>query len=307
MVRFTKEQMFCELQTIFLYEADHLLLGGGPEKAEHFIGFAPGEAGEYLNFPPDTVNLRQFPIAGSFDRGFDYAFRPSVTNTLGEDEVQDLNVFMCGIPKVGGVSSGGETHPFMTADGLCRIVADTVFARWKLEWVPIGGAHRYVGHRFTTRELALLANMTEGAVRNALADKGENGLQAIPGKKNPILIDHAEAWRWLNGRRGFIPGPNRPGEDRFLLEQLQEIKTAEGLGKMIRERLWATFSSPNGASASLGWTPAKIEEWISGKQAFDADDARLLAQMLDMDAPLFVGKVCEVTLRRDHSDPEGER
>ena len=291
--------MFDELRTIFLFEADHLLMGVGPEMAERFIGFEAGSHGEYCHHTASAVDLTRFQIAQSFDRGYDYAFRPSVMNTLGEGEVQDLNVFMLGTPKAGGIDSGGETHDFMTPNGFCQTVADTVFARWKLEWESAGD------HDFTTRELALLADMTEGAVRNALADKSENGLRAIPGTKNPVTVDHAEASRWLKGRRGFIPSPGRPSEDRFLTENLQNIQTAEELGQLVRRRLWDTFGSPDKAPKALDWSPSDVEDWQKGAQIFDADHARRLAIALDFDTPLFVGKALEVTLRRDLSKASG--
>ena len=184
--------------------------GQGPVAAERFIGFPPGDADEYCHRSPADVDLSQFQIASAFERGFDFAYRPSVMNTLGSHEIQDLTVFMLGTPRSGGVSSGGETHPYMTPDGLCQTVADAAHARWKLEWDSLGAGR----HTFTTRELALLANMTEGAIRNALSDKSENGLRAVPNSKNPVLVEHAEAWRWLKGRRGFIPSPQRPRDDR---------------------------------------------------------------------------------------------
>ena len=295
MARFTKDQMSTELQTIFLFEADHLAMGAGPEMAEQFIGFEAGDEGEYCHRPASAVDLTRFQITGSFERGFDYAFRPSVMNTLGEGEVQDLNVFMLGTPKAGGIDSGGETHDFMAPNGLCQTVADTVFARWKLEWDSPGA------HDFTTRELALLADMTEGAVRNALADKNGNGLRAIPGTKNPVMIEHAEAARWLKGRRGFIPSPDRPGEDRFLTEHLQNIRSTEALGQLIGRRLWDTFGSTVNAPSILGWSAADIERWQNGNQVFNQDQACKLAAALDLDISLFVGKALEVTLRRDLS------
>jgi hypothetical protein len=302
MARFTKNQMLDELRTIFLFEADHLLMGAGQKMAEQFIGFPVGEdSDEYCFEDSSKVSLDRFQITGSFERGYDFAFRPSVINALGEHEVQDLSVFMHGTPRAGGISAGGETHVFMTPDGLCQTVCDTVRARWKLEWDEMGE------HNFTTRELALLANMTEGAVRNALADKSENGLRAVPGTKNPVIVEHAEALRWLKGRRGFIPTPNRPCEDRFLTEQLQNIQSAEALGQLIEQRLWATFGSLDKALAALGWSLAEAESWIRGSQAFKTDQARRLAEVFDLDAPLFMGKALEVTLRRDLSTQKGDR
>jgi hypothetical protein len=281
-----------ELRAIFLFEADHILMGSGPEMAQRFIGFDTGDNGEYCFHNPADVDLSRFQIATAFDDGYEYAFRPSVTNELDKGRVQDLAVFMLGTPKAGGIYSGGETHSFMTPDGLCQTVADTVHARWKLEWDSPGS------HTFTTRELALLADMTEGAVRNALS-KSEDGLRAIPGTKNPVYVEHAEALRWLNGRRGFIASPQRASEDRFLKEQLQNVQDAETLGKLIERRLWNTYDSIDKAPSALGWTSIELEGWVNGTQAFKTDRARTLAQALDLDIPLFVGKALEVTLRRD--------
>jgi hypothetical protein len=295
MTRFTKEQMLMELRTIFLFEADHVLMGAGLKMAARFIGFDPPDETEYCHCSPTDVDLSRFQITGAFDRGYEFAFRPSIMNTLGEGEVQDLNVFMLGTPKAGGISSGGETDLFMTSDGLCQTIADTVYARWKLEWESPGT------HTFTTRELALLADMTEGAVRNALADKSENGLRAVPGMKNPVAVEHTEALRWLKGRRGFIPSPSRPSEDRFLLELLQNLQSAEALGQLISRRLLVTFGSHEKAAVALGWSTAEVEVWQNGTQTFKEDQALTLSKALDLDAPLFVGKTLEVTLRRDIS------
>lgn len=294
-MRFTKDQMRDELQTLFLFEADHILLGAGEDTAAAFIGFSVGEEQEYCFQASSKVDLARFKISDSFERGYDYAFRPSVLNSLGEHEVQDLVVFMLNVPRAGGITSGGETHRFMTPDGYCQTVADTVQARWKLEWDSTGAG----SHEFTPRELALLANMTEGAVRNAVADKSENGLKAIPGKKNPIKIEHDEAWRWLNGRRGFIPSPKRSSEDRFLTEHLRDIQSSQEFGNLVERQLWSVFGSPQAAPSALRWATDEIEQWCNGTFEFDEARARQLAEALDLDVPLFAGKALEVRLRRN--------
>jgi hypothetical protein len=293
MARFTKEELFTELRTIFLYEADHILMGAGGKAAEGFIGIPVPEEGQYCFEAPDKVDLHRFPITEKFARGYDIAFAPSILTAFDASEFQDLIVFMEGTPRAGGVSAGGETHPFMTPDGYCRTVADAAFARWKLEWDESAAG----SHTFTTRELALLSNMTEGAVRNAIADKTENGLRAIPGSK-PVSVEHDEALRWLNGRRGFIPSPKRPSDDRFLAEHLRDIRSPEALGKLIEHQLWPAFGSPPKAPVALGWTTEEVEQWCSGSFRFDENRARCLAEALDFDVPLFVGKALEVSLRR---------
>lgn len=291
MTRFTKEEMLDELRTIFLFEADHILLGAGEKAAVNFIGIPLPESGEYCFAAPGQVNLSRFPISAKFARGYDIAFAPSVLTGFDGSEFQDLLVFMEGTPRAGGISSGGETHRFMTADGYCRMVADAAFARWELEW------NEASSHTFTTRELALLSNMTEGAVRNAIADKSDDGLRAIPGKK-PVSVERNEALRWLKGRRGFIPSPQRPSEDRFLAEHLRDIRSAEALGNLVQRQLWSAFGSPHAAPATLGWSADEVEQWCRGSFEFEESCARQLAQALDFDVPLFVGKALEVSLRR---------
>ena len=294
MLRFTKAQMLNELRTIFLFEADHIAVGAGSVAAENFMGFA---SDQYWREAPERVELNRFQISMSFERGFDYAFAPSLTNTFGEHEVQDLNVFMQGTPRAGGQGvEGGETHDFMTQDGFCRTVCDAVFARWKLEWEQQGD--------FTTRELALLANMTEGAVRNALADKSEAGLRAIPRSK-PIAVGYEEAKRWLMGRRGFVPFPQRPKYDSVLHENLNALRTAEGLGELVRWQLWNSFGDSTSAASTLRWPADELEHWVRGTFPFDLRRASELAEALDLDVPTFVGKAAELSLRRDTVRGEG--
>jgi hypothetical protein len=303
MDRFTKEEMFNELRTIFLFEADHIILGAGQAAAEQFIGF-PSERGEYCHMDPSLVDLRRFNITGSFDRGYDFAFRPSLTNTIDQSEVQDLIAFMDGTPRIGGVSSAGEVHQFMKPEGYCQTVADAVHARWKLEWDPVGRG----SHTFTTRELALMANMTEGAVRNAMADKGDNGLRAIPGSK-PVKVEYEEAQRWLSGRRGFIPMPQHPRHDAVLHEKLATVTTIDEFMRFLRVHFhtYADVKPEVSRALTQVLAPDEFETWIDdGTFVFDIDNAQKIARALDLDVPSFVGKALEVSLRRDITALEGD-
>lgn len=292
MTPFTESEMLTELKTIFLYEADHIAHGASREKAAAFIGF---EAEQYWNENPDRVDLTGFAIAGAFERGFHFAFLPSATNLIGGEDIQDLDVFMQGVPRVGGQrGEGGETHLFMTPEGLCRTVADTVHARWKLEWEEAG--------TFSVRELTLLANMTEGAVRNALAAR-DGGLRAIPGSK-PVAIAHEDARTWLAGRRGFRPSPKRARDDAILHEELRALQSAKAVSHFIDRRLSQRFGNLKNAAAELGWPPDYLDAWRNGGFAYDFDQASALARALDLDEPTLIGKSLEVTLRRDAEKTE---
>jgi hypothetical protein len=289
MAAFTKEQMLDELRTIFLFEADHVLISSGPKKAEAFIGFPPGDRGEYVHESPSKVDLSLFAdITASFERAYEFAFNRSRLNTFDENEVQDLQAFMEGTPRIGGISSAGEMHRFMTPDGFCRTVADAAFARWKLEWAGDESA------KFTTRELALLANMSEGAVRMAISDKSEGSLKPIPGSK-PVAIKFDEAKRWLSGRRGFIPWPERAVDDRFLTRAIRDAETPKVLARLVHQV--AGFEPAEKIAAKLDWTTEEIQSWLDGTFAFDVERARDLAMFLQLDVPMFVGKALEVTLR----------
>lgn len=291
MARFTKDEMLDELRTIFLYEADHIAMGASEEAAEHFIGTklcSEEREREFLHLSPSRVDLSRFRISRTFAQAYDFAFEPGISKSLDE-EVQDLLVFMDGTPRAGGQSiSAGETHRFMTPDGFCQTVTDAAFARWKLEIVRHG--------EFTTRELALLANMTEGAVRNAMADKGENALKAIPGSK-PVQASYDEARRWLSGRRGFRATPERLRDDPHLREKLASLQTAAELGDMIRRH--RVVFGPSLSPALGEWSEEEIGLWETGRFEFDRARAEDLARGLDLDVPLFVGKALEVSLRRD--------
>lgn len=289
MAVFTKEQMLDELRTIFLFEADHVLISSGAAKAEAFIGFPPGDKDEYVHEAPSKVDLSLFAnITGSFERAYEFAFNRSRLNTFGEEEVQNLQAFMEGTPRIGGISFAGEMHRFMTPEGYCRMVADAALARWKLEWAGDDSA------TFTTRELALLANMSEGAVRMAISDKSEGRLRAIPGSK-PVAVEFEEAKRWLSGRRGFIPWPERAADDRFLTRAIRDAETPKVLARLVHHV--AGFEPADKLAEKLGWKAADVQPWLGGTFAFDADRASEIAKALQLDIPMFVGKALEVTLR----------
>jgi len=289
--RFTKAEMLDELRTIFLFEADHIASGAGQEQAIAFIGF---QSDQYWKEDSSKVDLKRFIIRGSFEIAYDYAFQPSILDGFGTETLLDLNTFMLGTPRAGGQGGdGGETHEFMTTDGKCQTVVDAMWARAKLELSDYRDD-------LTTRELALLANMSEGAVRNALSDKSENGLRAIPGSK-PVAVAHEDALRWLSGRRGFVPSPKKLIEDRPLHEHIETLKTAEGLGNTISRLLWSVFDSPDQAPAKLGWSAEQVQAWRDGIYRFDGETAATLAKALDVDVPLFVGKALELSLRRDRA------
>lgn len=141
--------MLDELRTIFLFEADQVLISSGWRRRRPSSDSRPETRARTSTSPPSKLDLLLFAdITASLERAYEFAFNRSRLNTFGEHEVQDLQVFMEGTARIGGISSAGEQHRFMTPDGYCRTVADAALARWKREWAGDYSA------TFTTRETA---------------------------------------------------------------------------------------------------------------------------------------------------------
>ncbi|TXN17219.1 hypothetical protein FV219_00905 [Methylobacterium sp. WL122] len=286
--------MLDELRAIFLFTADLVMLGAGSEAAKQFIGFDRYDVAldAYCDAPIGRVDLGRFTVTHRFEDAYEFAFRPSLFNKTGFDEISDLISFMHAVPRSGGVGASEVHHQYMTPEGLCHTTIDLAWARLCLD-----NPKSFDDRPLTTRQLALLANMSEGAVRNALADKGENGLRAIPGSK-PVAVEHEEARRWLKGRRGFVPSPDRVSEDFVVTERLSSLRTAKELGLLIHQCI--LIADPKAYKDLV----EANEAWMQGTFVFDPAAASELAAKLDLDVPLFVGKALEISLRRDAANPE---
>lgn len=322
MSRFTKDAMMEELRFILLCQADHILLTASYDVAANFIGFGVGlyptykymfQEGVHTHDDEEIpeVDLSRFSITSLLKEAYDFAFTPSLFNDLNEGDVSKLVAFMNGVPRMGEY---GGAYSFTSNDGLCQTIVDAAHARWKLEMERAG--------TFSARELALLANMSEGAVRNAMSDKSASGLRIIPGEK-PAQVDQADAHSWLLARRGFIPTPTRPGQDSVLKERLAAVRTGKELGQLISlisgffdedghnfEESEHTHNSyfevdrSSGGLAALSWSRDEYTSWLNGTYSFDAGKAVALARALDLDGPTFAAKALEASLRRD-AEPEG--
>ncbi|TXN65375.1 hypothetical protein FV228_15825 [Methylobacterium sp. WL18] len=326
MSRFTKAQMRDELREILLYQADHLVCCGTTDAAEAFIGFPPendeGVYESYWRLDASEVDLARFRISESFDLAYDFTFEPSLIHHIHPVELGSLVAFMNGIPRpmsqdIDNIDPLLPMRPlsasFMEQDGYCQTVADAAVARWKLEVSGQG--------TFTPRELALLANMSEGAVRNAMSDKSESALKPIPGSK-PIQVEHEDALRWLRNRRGYKAIPRRVGDDDTAKSKLEAVRTSSELAQIIDQHFhtfiaghpFQDISRSNFTSAdkahfqinqmpkgikSLDWSLEELKSWRDGSFRFDQEKALKLAEALGLNVPLFAGKALEVSLRRD--------
>lgn len=294
MPTFTKDEMFEELVVIHLYSGDFIKFMTREETFEvaERIGLIVPPKSKHIDFrnlQPSEVSLKYDGglIADLFKDAFDFAFNPSFITQVEAHEIKQVLQFMRAVPRA-GISWGGDesAHRYMTPDGLCQMTADAAYARLKLSHDPPEDTD------FSIRELALLADMSEGAVRNALADKSENGLRAISGSK-PVKVELAEAQRWLAGRRGFIPMPTRLRDDRFVAEQLAAVRSCAEFGNFLKRLIeWPDLTV-------AGWSEIDVKPWLEGTFQFDVERACALARAIDLDQARFAGKALEVSLRRN--------
>lgn len=156
-----------------------------PDAAAAFIGFLPDDAEmPYDDTQWSDIDLERFRPKKLFDAAYDYAFQVGDPTQYGPEEWTNLSFLLDSY-----VSGYVMMHsPIANPQSVIRQVGDMAHARWLLTNEP--------KETLSTRHLALLAQMEESAVRNALAKMGRS---ARGGIENAIARD------WLKGRRGFVP------------------------------------------------------------------------------------------------------
>lgn len=183
--RLDRGDLHKDLAQMLIAHAATIVRWASPEAATAFIGFPPGEPSmPYDEAKWSDVDLDRFEPTRLFDVAYDYAFQVGDPTRYGPEEWTDLSFLLDSY-----VTGYTMMHsPMADARSVIRQVGDMAHARWLLDNEPM--------ETLSTRHLALLAQMEESAVRNALAKMGRSARGGI---------DNAAACQWLKGRRGFVP------------------------------------------------------------------------------------------------------
>ena len=150
------------------------------ELAETLIGAKTGMM--ILDVNPDDVDLLRFPMAQRVLEAHSFAFAPTGDDAPALNNLYELADMLAGIPRE-DYSSDVPAFPNYGGDSAISDVCQAAWARAAIDGVDGG-----LTDTLTTRQLALLADMTEGAVRNAMTVAGEAGLHAVP-KSKPVQVD----------------------------------------------------------------------------------------------------------------------
>ncbi|CAH0266486.1 hypothetical protein [Roseomonas sp. CECT 9278] len=281
---FTKNQMFNELKLVVRAMANHIAAYGSAEAAEVLAGFRSDNAAyPYAEDDPNCFDLARFRVTAYMDIAYDYAFQTGNPERFGDDRAQDINEFRQSAVQQ---SSTGDRSPMGIPDSKCRIVTDLAFARWQLEQE----------FDLTVRELALLAGMTEPAVRNSLSNENIK-METARRPGEPGKLDGAVAYAWLRKRRGFIDSRdpstrrlNRVGEFRAMLRE-------QGLSRAFTAALNDSDCSADLLAERASVAPAFLEALAAGKPPLDLKAAQRVGSAMGFDVPSFVGAVVEAALR----------
>lgn len=278
---FPKEAMMAELRRVMMVQANQIAHAGSLDFAQGFIGFETiNPFYPYCEDDPGQVDLSRFRATEYLDLAYDYAFQTGQYWLFGDDTAQDVSEFVRGSTPQ---ASNGEESPLANPEGVCRRAADTAFGRWKLE----------KGFNLTIRELALLGQMREAAVRNSLS-------------KERIAIEHGEidnaiALAWLRQRRDFIATRTLEGRKEHWAAHARNLLDRQAFDEAFATILHDYKATPAQIASKSGVAASLVDSLIEGKPKLDLEALRQVASALELDIPHFVGVAVEAHLRGERS------
>ena len=276
---FTQEEFAAEIREFLFIQAGHIAHGCNAEAATIFLGipheFSPTEGvkDEIVN----QIDLSRFECWKFLRAAYDFAFQVGDSWHYDEDTNIDLVAFMQGM-SIYAIS--GEYSPYLVPDSKCRHVIDLAIGRFYLE-----EPH---AQSITVRQLALLADMSEAAVRNSLSAEK---------MKAPVEADAARTW--LQGRKGYVPTKvedNRRADWELTLKvSINGGRFSSGLESILK-RMGLTAET---AAEQAGIAPSDIAMRLDGPSGLpDLGAVKGLGELLQADVPNFVGQAVEAAMRQ---------
>lgn len=169
----------------------------GPQAAEAFAGadFDIDDA-EWLE---SRLDLTRFNFARVVFAAYESAFRVGEAHLIPDEDIDELEVL---IGAMIGAPFRRYPNPVDHRDSPLRRVMLSAYLRWQIS--EFGGFDNDKLNQSAVEKLAVLAGMTDQAVRNSL---NKEGLSAKGEMHYPSII------RWLENRRDFVPfrEDERPG------------------------------------------------------------------------------------------------
>lgn len=210
-VPFSREDLEQDLRKALLVQAGETYWLANSAAADAFIGFPLDIDGVEHGDQIEQVDLARFNFARVIQNAYEGAFRAG-PNALSDEDVDELELMI-------GAISGGATRRYHSPVDLpgspLRRTMLSAYLRWK---VSEGGLFDNKLDQSAVESLAVLADMSEQAVRNSL---NKEGLSPVKGK-----IDYEGIMRWLEQRRDFVPlRENERPEARSTWDAIHLLRT----------------------------------------------------------------------------------
>lgn len=148
------------------------------------------------------------------------------------------------------------------------------------------------GNPVTIAEIALLANMNERSVRNALRAEGDARLQSENGEE----VTHEEALRWLRSRRsGFRETTDAARSSSELPKALRYAEIGPFIASRIRrffpDREENEYVGDLEAARTIGWTQKRLRAVMEDAGNIRPQDCNDLAKLVRVDPVWFTEQV----------------
>ena len=297
--KYTREQVRLELAGRILADLLRLSAVLGPGSGHRALGLAtpaiPGRVELTFNTPTwrlslDDINIDQLWIGQVVMAMYDYAYeqrylagQPFYEFKAELEIVEDFVVHLDS--ELFWLFIRDRAHMWHAGDAnweaLPNLYAATS-ARLDLD----------MGESLSIEDLAILADMSERSVRNAVSASGDAQLR-ITKIGNSEWVDNDEARRWLAMRRGFVPTrfENISGE---IGQHPEALTSLYDLGNFIHLRWSALGKTPEMVHQELEWSETRFD-YLNGltgtPQHIDPRDCADLARSLQVSEAWFTTQV----------------
>jgi hypothetical protein len=221
---FSREELERDIRRTILIQAGEIYWLANSDAADAFVGF-PLEIDEVEHGgQEELLDLSRFNFARVVLNAYEGAFRTGIRPLTAED-ADELEMMI-------GAVTGGRMRRYPSPSdrpgSALRQTMLSAYLRWKMSE---GALFDNKLDQSAVESLAVLAGMSEQAVRNSL---NKEGLSPVRGK-----LDYDAVIRWLEQRRDFVPlrEDERP-EARLTWEAIHLLRTVplRDAFKEIRDR-----------------------------------------------------------------------
>lgn len=302
-IDYTREEVETELKQIWFEQACRLDCMSGPllqvngewrDVAGMFLGCEFDRS--YCDYA--DIDLSRFDVAQAVLRYYDIltgAFPYAAISVLSASGDPGLQFIFGSLPEV---TWDGDVFKPGTSQGICKMIVNAYEARSKLYEYVLSGEDAVL----TVNQMALAANMTERAVRNAISSKGSDRLETCL-DRGRVAVKAEVAIAWLTNRRNFQPFVINPSDSSWwpvfksspekLSGSMLHWRPALLCGLMHRLAL-AKFSTAEHTAAAANVELQAVQSLFDGALPTDEAFLRAIGQVLNFDPDELVDIVRQI-------------